>query len=369
LIGTPYGRQLELKRETVVQTLAAYPRLSGLVVPEVRGAPHSFGYRNQAKLAVRQSQRGLLLGVYKPGTHQVVDISQCPVHHPLINEVLARVRAELDRREVPVYDERTGSGWLRYVVVRVSGWQRRAQVILVARDARWVGLRPLTQTLRRVRGVSGLVLNVNSTSGNVIFGEEFRVLSGDEGIVERVGGLKLMSRAGSFLQSNIGTARRVYEHVLKWAAPQAAEVAVDLYCGVGAISFCLATGAGSVWGVEESPIAVVDAKRNVRLNGFHNVRFEAGEASAGMRDLSRRLEKIDLVTLNPPRKGADEGTRDAIVQAAPSRIVYVSCDPASLARDLDWFAARNYAPVAIQPFDMLPQTEHVETVALLASRG
>jgi 23S rRNA (uracil1939-C5)-methyltransferase len=367
LIGTPYGKQLALKQLKVLEAFAPYPTLAGFSVPEIIGAPHSFGYRNQAKLVVRRARRGLLLGIYRPGTHQVIDLRECPVHHPLINEVLARTRIALEHAEVPVYDERTATGWLRYVVLRISGWQRRAQVILVAHDARWAGLRSLTHTLRRLRGVSGVLLNVNATSGNVIFGEEFRVLSGDEGLVERVGGLKLMCRAGSFLQPNIGAARRVYERVLAWAAPEAGETAVDLYAGVGAISFCLATRARSVWGIEESPGAVLDAKRNIRLNGVHNVRFVAGEAAPRMREITERLGKIDLVTLNPPRKGADEPAREAIVQAAPSRIVYVSCDPVSLARDLDWLAARNYGLVAIQPFDMLPQTEHVETVVLLAS--
>jgi 23S rRNA (uracil1939-C5)-methyltransferase len=362
-----YGEQLVAKRQKVVKALASYPPLDGLTVPDVIGAPRAFGYRNQVKLVARQTQRGLLLGVYRPGTHQVVDIEQCPVHHPLINQVLARLRTELERRDVPVYDERTGQGWLRYVAVRVSGWQRCAQVILVARDERWPGLRPLVQTLRRARGVTGVVLNVNATTGNVIFGDKFRVLAGNEAIVERVGWLKLMSRAGSFLQANISVARRVYERVLAWAAPEAGETAVDLYAGIGAISFFLATRAASVWGVEESPLAVLDAKRNIRLNGFHNARFVEGEAGAGLRELAGRLGKIDLITLNPPRKGTDEAAREAIVHAAPSRVVYVSCDPISLARDLEWLAARNYAPVAVQPFDMLPQTEHVETVVLLAS--
>jgi 23S rRNA (uracil1939-C5)-methyltransferase len=363
----PYGEQLAAKRQKVVKALASYPRLAGLTVPQVIGAPRAFGYRNQVKLVARRTRRGLLLGVYRPGTHQVVDIAQCPVHHPLINQVLERLRTELERRDVPVYDERTGGGWLRYVAVRVSGWRRCAQVILVARDERWLGVRPLVQTLRRVRGVSGVVLNVNATTGNVIFGQKFRVLSGDETIVERVGGLKLMSRPGSFLQANIAAARRVYERVLAWAAPEAGETAVDLYTGVGAISFWLATRPASVWGVEESPLAVLDAKQNIRLNGFHNVRFLEGEAGTGMCEMTERLGKIDLVTLNPPRKGADDAVREAIVHAAPSRIVYVSCEPVSLARDLEWLAARDYVPVALQPFDMLPQTEHVETVVLLAS--
>lgn len=369
LLGRPYAEQLTIKRQAVVQATARYPSLAGLVVPEVVGAPQSFGYRSQAKLVARRARRGLLLGLYRPGTHQVVDISQCPVHHPLINRVLARLRLLFEQMRVPVYDERTATGWLRYVVVRVSRWQRTAQVILVARDREWAGLRALARRVRRIGGVRSVALNINPTPGNVIFGERSYLLAGEAALVERVGGLKLMSRPGSFLQANIPAARRVYARALEWAAPQATETALDLFCGVGAFSFCLATSAGSVWGIEESGQAVLDAKHNIRRNGFHNLRFLAGEAAVRTRELAAELGRIDLVALNPPRKGADEATREAIAAAAPSRIVYISCCPVTLARDLDWFAAHRYVPVRLQPFDMLPQTDHVETVALLIRNG
>jgi len=369
LIGTRYGAQLEWKHKRLAEALAPYSSLNGLQVPEVIGSPRAFGYRNQAKLVVRRAGPRLLLGLYKPGTHQVVDIGRCPVHQPIINDVLARVRTELERYNVPVYDERTRTGWLRYLFVRISGWQQKAQLILVSQDAHWSGLRSFARALRLIRGVSSVVLNINSTHGNVILGNEFRVLCGENGIIDRVGGLKLRSCAGSFLQPNMAQARRVYAQVVGWAAPQADEVAVDLYSGVGAISFSLASRAGRVWGIEDSSTAVLDAKRNIRLNGFHNVRFTAGETATCLPEITNLVGNVDLITLNPPRKGVDPTTREAIMQAAPSRMVYMSCDPESLARDLEWFAGRKYVPVAIQPFDMLPQTEHVETVVLVIRDG
>jgi 23S rRNA (uracil1939-C5)-methyltransferase len=160
----------------------------------------------------------------------------------------------------------------------------------------------------------------------------------------------------------------MYDRVLAWAEPGEQDVAVDLYCGVGAISFYLATHAARVYGIEESPIAVLDAKTNTRLNGFHNVRFLAGDAGSTLRELANRIDRIDLLTLNPTRKGADSAAREAIVAAAPSRIVYVSCNPESLARDLDWFAQQGYSTNALQPFDLLPQTDHVECVGCLNKR-
>jgi 23S rRNA (uracil1939-C5)-methyltransferase len=331
------------------------------------GSPRVFGYRNQAKLVARRSRRGLLLGVYRPGTHEVVDISRCPVHDPRITQVLAGVRQAIAATDPPIYDERTGSGWLRYVVIRASAWKHSAQVILVVRDRTWSGEAALLGRLRRLPSVRSVALNLNRSQGNVIFGERFIGITKEQSLVERVGGLTLSSRAGAFLQANIGVARKVYERVLALADPQPDTIAVDLYCGVGAITFYLATRARQVFGVEESANAILDAKLNIRLNGYHNVRFFAEPAAAGMRRLTEALPAVDLVTVNPPRKGADEATRAAIAAAAPPRIVYVSCEPTTLARDLDWFAAHGWRTERVDPFDMLPQTEHVECVALLTA--
>ena len=365
LIGTAYTRQLALKRERVETALAAFPRLAGVEIGSIVGSPRVFGYRNQAKLVARRARRGLLLGVYRPGTHQVVDISRCPVHDPRITQVLAGVRQALAATDPPVYDERSGSGWLRYVVIRASAWKHSAQIILVVRDRNWSGEAALVGRLRRLPSVRSVTLNLNRSQGNVIFGERFIGVTREQSLLERVGGLTLTSRAGAFLQANIGVARKVYDRVLAFADPQPDTVAVDLYCGVGAISFYLATRARHVFGVEESPNAILDAKANIRLNGFHNVRFFAMPAAAGMAHLTEALPGVDLVTLNPPRKGADEATRTAIARAAPARIVYVSCEPTTLARDLDWFATRGWRTQRVDPFDMLPQTEHVECVAVL----
>lgn len=361
--GVPYGEQLERKRRRVAEAFSGYDTLASLPVPPLVKSPRVFGYRNQAKLVVRRTRRGVLFGVYRPGTHRVVDIIDCPVHEPRIRSVLKAVRSQIERRNVPVYDERSGRGWLRYVVLRSSAWKKSVQIILVVHDRSFRDEHTLTRTLRRLQGVSSVVVNVNPTPGNVIFGEAFHAVTPNDALFERIAGLKLKSRAGGFLQANIPVARRMYDRVLAWAGPKEGEVAVDLYCGVGAISFCLASRAARVYGIEESPIAVLDAKTNTRLNGFHNVRFLAGDAGPTLRALADEIGRIDVLTLNPTRKGADSTTREAILAAAPARIVYVSCSPESLGRDLDWFANHGYAIKALQPFDLLPQTDHVECVA------
>lgn len=364
-IGTAYGEQLQRKQDSVRAALSSYASLQAVAVEPIVGSPRAFGYRNQAKLVVRRTRRELLLGVYKPGTHHVVDISGCPVHHPIIGGVLSSVRATIERLEIPIYDERAATGWLRYVLVRASLWQKTAQIILVVRERNPSYEHKLGQALRRARHVRSVVLNVNPSTGNVIFGQTFIAMTQETALIERVGPLRLKSHPGAFLQANMQAARRLYDLVLAWSEPMPSETAVDLYAGVGAIGFYLGSRARRVYGIEESEIAVKDAKENIRLNGFHNVRFFAGRTADVLPQLASDIGRIDLVTLNPPRKGADEETRAAIVACVPPRIVYVSCDATSLARDLDWFAQRGYASERIQPFDLLPQTEHVECVALL----
>ena len=362
-IGTAYGEQLARKRQRVVEAMAAAaPSLRVEVEKPVR-AVRLFGYRNQVKLVARHSAGRLLLGVYRPGTHQVVDVSRCPVHDALVARALDCVRQAVERENVPIYDEHSREGWLRYIAVRSSWLRKTTQVVPVVRDRRWPGERRFVERLRRARGIGSVVLNVNDTTGNTIFGESFVAATRHDALIERVGGLKLKFHPGSFVQANLSAARRAYAKVVELARAGPQDVVVDLYCGVGAISLSLAATAKFVLGIESSPSAVRDAVENTRLNGVHNARFRAGEAAELLPGLAAELPRVDVVTLNPPRKGADEAVLAAIVALAPRRIVYMSCNPETLARDLERLSAAGYAAATVHPFDFLPQTDHVECLA------
>ncbi len=364
LYGLRYGEQLERKRQRVIDAFARHaPSLSVDVEKPVR-AVRLFGYRNQVKLVARATQRDLLLGVYKPGTHQVVDVSSCPVHDALVARALDGVRRAVEHEGAPIYDERSRQGWLRYVAVRSSWLRKTTQVVPVVRDRKWAGEKRFVERLRRTRGIGSVVLNVNDTPGNTIFGETFVPMTRYDFLIERVGGLKLKFRAGSFVQANLAAARRAYEKVVELAALDADAVAVDLYCGVGAISLSLGATARLVFGIEASRGAVIDAVENTRINGLHNVRFRSGPVAEMLPQVVAELPRVDVVTLNPPRKGAGPEVMAAIAAAAPRRVVYMSCDPDSLARDLEQLAGSGYSTDIIYPFDFLPQTDHVECVAV-----
>lgn len=362
----PYAEQLARKEERVRAALARHDSLSGVRPLPIRPAPRPFGYRARVKLVARRGREGLRLGVYRPGTHEVADIRGCAAHHPAANETLAAVASILERLRVPTYDERRRTGWLRYVIVRV-GAERRVQLVLVVRDRGYAGERELAQALTGLRGVIGVVLNLNDDPGNALFGPRFLTVAASPplrsgALVDRVGELALRSSAGSFTQANPSAARAAYAEVVRLAEPKAGLRAIDLYCGVGAIALSLARAGMEVQGIEENPQAVRDARANAEANAVQSVRFTQGDAASA---LVRKGERVDLVTLNPPRRGAAPEVREAIARLAPQRIVYLSCDPDTLARDLADLAARGCRTEAVEPFDFLPQTEHVEAVALL----
>ena len=342
--------------------LARHASLSEVRLLGTQPSPRAFGYRQVVKLVARRGREGLRLGVYRPGTHEVADIRRCASHHPAANDVLTPLASILERLRVPTYDERRGTGWLRYVVVRVGG-ERTVQLVLVVRDLQFAGERQLVRTLAGLRGVAGIELNVNESPGNALYGPRFLTASGEPALSDGVGDFELRSSAGSFVQANPVAARRAYETVLRLADPKPGESALDLYCGVGAISLLLARAGASVQGFEESPRAVRDARANAKKNGL-DVRFEEGDAAHALARLAREGSRVDLVTLNPPRRGAAPEVREAIAMLAPKRVVYLSCDPDPLARDLDDLAQRGFAPQSVEPFDFLPHTEHVEAVAV-----
>lgn len=331
------------------------------------GSPEAFGYRNQAKLVLRHSARGgLLAGLYRPNTHTVMDIRQCPVHHPYVRAALERILPVLAASRIPTYDERTGQGVWRYLVVRASRWTKAVQVIVVCATELDARVRPVLRQLARLPRVRSVVHNFHPSPGNVIFGELFTPVTRETALAERIGSWTLKTHPGAFLQANIPVARKLYAYATAAAALRDGDVVADLYCGAGALTFHLAPSARLVVGVEESPVAAADARSNVRWNGFSNVRIWTATASDGVQRLPAELGHVDLLTLNPPRKGTDENTRAGILRLAPRRIVYVSCDPGTLLRDLLWFEAHGYRTEQLQPFDMFPQTEHIECVATLA---
>ena len=366
LINIPYAEQLIRKRELVARALAAYPLLSHIEVPTVTASPHRLGYRARVKLVVRSSRGEIATGLYVPGTHRVIDISSCPVHPRPVNQVLHYLKNKIVELQIEPYDERVDSGQLRYLDFRYSFAQRELSVTLVTRHREFPQGGSLARSLsRKFSFISGVIQNVNPQRGNVIWGEHYRVISGRDTLLEQVGSLKLCFPAGAFSQANPSTAKKLYDGVAEMAALNGRETVLDLYCGVGPISLYLAGAARLIWGIDDSAVSIATAKQNARRNGISNCRFFQGDAAAKVAEAEKTLGTIDIIVLNPPRKGVQPAAMAAVLAVNAARIVYVSCDPKSLARDIDRLLNHGYRMARLQPFDMFPQTEQVETVALL----
>jgi 23S rRNA (uracil1939-C5)-methyltransferase len=372
LVGDPYPAQLVAKGERLRAAIARHPELADARIDEPAGSPAAFGYRNQAKLVFRGRfvpgvGRQILLGVYRPGTHSVVPAEACIVHHRLLQPLLRDLRAEVERLAMPIFDERDRSGALRYALVRASTARGEVHLTLVSAIADPPGLDELLRRLRRGhRELTATFLCVNPTPGNTILSPDIRLLHGRPVLVERFGDLELESRPDAFLQANSAVAARIYATALRLLAPAPGDVALDLYCGVGALALHVAPHVARVIGIEAQESAVACAIANARRAGARAAEFVAAPAEDARRVLAERgVGAVSLVMVNPPRKGLSAAVLATVADIAPRRILYVSCDPTTLARDLAALAAHGYRTRRVRAFDMLPQTPHVEAVALL----
>lgn len=367
LIAMAYRAQLDLKKKQVEREMWAYDSLKGTLIHDVLPSPRPLEYRNSAKLVVAGSHAAPQIGIYRRNSHQVADISRCPLHHPLINRIVGAVKAGITKGKVPIYNPKTGNGILRYLVVRVSEAGNRAMVVFVTAYRSYNELHHLAKYLREaVPEVDVVAQNVNPSEGNVILGpQQEHFLTRQHTIEETLGTVRFAISPRSFFQVNSGGARLIYDTVRQWSALTGNETIVDLYCGIGGISLFLAPGAREVLGIEVVDSAVADAEKNARLNRIGNCSFEAGDAAELLEEYREEGKPVDLLILNPPRKGCDRRVLETAAALAPSRIIYVSCSPSTLARDLDILAGMGYASRQVQPVDMFPQTPHVENVAII----
>ncbi len=366
LIAMQYPAQLTYKQQRVSTALAAQ-QLPGcdLVLPTLPSEP-ALDYRASAKLVFGRQREKILIGLYQRGSHAVVDCPDCPVHHPLINRIVAVVREEVQRQGISIYSPKHQNGLLRYLLIRVSPINDKAQVTFVSRFRDLQQLPKLGKWLmRKVPEVIGVHQNVNSSTGNVILGQETLKLHGLPDLLERVGEVRLRIAPTAFFQVNTRQASRIYQLVRDWAGLTKQDRAVDLYCGIGGIALHLAKDAGQVFGIEYVAEAVRNATDNARLNELNNCRFVAGDAAEELYKLTPQLGRLALACLNPPRKGCGAELLQALGELAPRQIIYVSCDPDSLARDLRYLVDQGYRIEKVQPVDMFPQTAHVETVVQL----
>ena len=368
-INIRYTEQLEKKQELITNAFAEYASLRELSIPLPIPSQRRLGYRARVKLAVQRIKGKPVIGLYRPESHQVVDTSACPVHPPHVNELISFLKTAIEELRISPYEERRDRGQLRHLDIRYSFWQRSMLLTLVTRHMDFPQVRDLSRMLnQRFPSLAGLVQNINDTpgtQGNAIWGKRFHPLRGKDSLLEQVGHLRLHSPADAFTQINPPVAQKLYEAVVDWANLSGQEIVLDLYCGIGPIALFLATRAKLVIGIDDNIRAINVAKENARRNGYHNTRFFAGDTAHKLRETALNLARVDCIVVNPPRKGLSPEAFSSLVDVAVPRLLYVSCDPKTLARDLDQLSQVGYQAVRAQPFDMFPQTDKVETLVLL----
>jgi 23S rRNA (uracil1939-C5)-methyltransferase len=366
LLQLDYDTQLRFKEEKLKNAFSSHSSLKKIRITSIMPAPEPLGYRTNAKLAFAKRRGRVFLGLYRRGTHEVVDIGDCPLHHPLLNQVANVVREEVQRQNIFVYDPRTGRGLLRYLCVKVAPENSKVMVTFVTSERNYKELNPLAKWLqRKVPAVVSIHQNVNASSGNVIFGRETQKILGLPDLITRVGDVRLRISPTSFFQVNHCQAAAVYSLVRGWAGLKKEEQAFDLYCGIGGIALHLARDAGRVTGIEILDTAARNARENARLNGLDNCDFQAGDVLELLQRLKPGAAPPHVVVLNPPRGGCDRPVLEAAAALQPRMLIYVSCSPETLARDLDILWACGLKTETVQPVDMFPQTAHVESVVRL----
>lgn len=366
-----YEKQLEFKEKKVRGNLERIGGFSDLEIEKVIGMEHPWRYRNKAQYPVGKDKDGkIITGFYAGRTHSIIPNQDCLLGAEINETILEKVIAYMEENHVAPYDETTGRGLVRHVLIRCGYQTGEIMVCLIVNGRKLPAAEKLTDSLREIPGMTSISLNVNTKRNNVILGEEVINLWGQAFITDAIGEVKYQISPLSFYQVNPIQTEKLYDTALEFAGLTGKETVWDLYCGIGTISLFLAKKAKQVYGVEIVPPAIADARKNAALNGIENAEFYVGKAEEVLPEkYEQEGISADVIVVDPPRKGCDEAVLQTMLKMKPERIVYVSCDSATLARDLKRLCEELYEVKRVAVCDMFPQGVHVESIVLLQKRN
>ena len=363
-----YDQQLVFKTNKVKGHLERIGGFTDIPMEPIIGMDELFHYRNKAQFPVGRNKEGkIVTGFYAGRTHNIIENRDCALGVAENKEVLDRVIAHMEKYGIEPYNEATGKGLVRHVLIRYGYFTKEVMVCLILNGNKIPKEEQLVKSLCEIPGMTSITINVNKKHSNVILGEEIRLLWGQEYITDRIGDISYQISPLSFYQVNPMQTQKLYAKALEYADLHGEETVWDLYCGIGTISLFLAQKAKFVRGVEIVPAAIENAKENAKLNGLENTEFFVGKAEEVLpREYKKNGVYADVIVVDPPRKGCDETLLETMIEMNPERIVYVSCDSATLARDLKYLCERGYELRKVCPVDQFGMTVHVETVCLLS---
>ena len=328
---------------------------------------HPYHYRNKVQAAFGTDRKGKIIsGVYQSGTHHIVPVDSCMIEDQKADEIIVTIRELLPSFKILPYNEDTGRGILRHVLGKRGFQSGEIMVVLVTSSAVFPSRNHFVEALRKKHpDITTILQNVNPGNTSLVLGENEKILYGNGFITDLLCGLKFRISSRSFYQINPIQTEKLYSNAIEFAALSGEEIVIDAYCGVGTIGLCAAKKAKSVIGIELERAAVRNAIENAKLNLIRNTRFYTGDASDFLEEMASAGEKADVVFLDPPRAGSTSRFISSVAVLAPEKVIYISCNPETLARDLREFSKHGYKANKIQPVDMFPFTHHVETVVLM----
>ena len=366
LMHLPYAEQIARKQARLDRLLGKFCPVEPICAME-----YPYHYRGKVQAAFGTDGRGKIIsGVYQSGSHRIVSVDDCLLEDRIADRIIVDIRKMMPRFKMTAYDERRGQGFLRHVLVRRSPATGEVMVVLVATEMRFPLQKPFLAALREAHPeITTVVLNVNDRFTPLVLGKRETVLFGPGYIEDELCSLRFRISPASFYQVNPAQTERLYATAIDFAGLTGKERVLDAYCGTGTIGLAAASRCAAVAGVELNRDAVHDAIANAKRNGIKNAWFTCADAGEFMENAAREGEQCDVVFMDPPRAGASARFLSSLLTLAPERIVYVSCDPETLARDLAVLAKGGYRVGRIRPVDMFPHTEHVETVVLMSKVG
>ncbi len=363
LTNLSYEEQLSFKQAKVIRLLGKFGRVS-----EILPSPSPFHYRNKVQAAFGTTRSGeIISGVYQSSTHNIVKVNSCLLENKTADAIIVTVRSLLRSFKLSAYNDKTGRGFLRHVLVKTAVGTGEVMVVLVTGTREFKSKNDFCRALlEKHPEITTIIQNVNNRFTSLVLGEEQTVLFGSGYITDELLGKKFMISPRSFYQINYGGTKLLYSKALEFADLHSGDRVIDVYAGVGTIGMLASGTAGEVLSVELNADAVADARRNAKLNGIQNMRFVCADATEFLLGMAAEHEKADVVIMDPPRAGSTVPFMKSVCTLAPERVVYVSCNPETLARDLHYFVQHGYKVKKIQPVDMFPHTQHVETVCLMS---
>jgi 23S rRNA (uracil1939-C5)-methyltransferase len=358
-----YEGQLEFKTQRVKDVMERIAKLEDVVVHDTLGMKEPYRYRNKVQLPVGKVNNEIRIGFYAPRSHDIKDMDTCGIQHEVADKVVKLTREWIIKHSIEPYNELEDKGIVRHIMIRSGFKTGEVMVVIVTREEKLPYLKEFVEVMRNnIDGLKSVIQNINSRKTNVILGDKNKTLWGEGTITDYIDEFKFNISPMSFFQVNPVQTEVLYSKTLEYAGLTGNEIVFDAYCGTGTISLFLSQKAKKVYGVEIVLEAIEDAKKNALQNNVDNVDFLVGESEKVIPELIDKGIKADVVVVDPPRKGCERSLLEAISKMKPKKIVYVSCDPATLARDLGILKELGYETKEIQPVDMFPQTAHVECV-------